>query len=417
MSLRPYLEQLTTNRSSYEMTLPQLLRIAGIPKGGKHKDEMVAALEAFYGNEETIVSLWRRLTDFEKDLMETFIRCGQSLDYEDLTQLLARHGKTQERHRSFSPIPLGLLAPESPARLFFIGLTIPPSLEAIVTKLMPPLEVLLTGVDEGAVRSETDYVQVLGDDFAGDMNVMITMANSTKLRTTKSGGLPTKAAALQWNRAFAHPEPFLPSWRSADDMWTIEDTTRLYGMAQLLMAADVLRNNTGVMAVGSQASAFLQADPIGRCRLLLGAYVNTCAIQELHRIPEVKARPERPGSMKRCRETIIACLAHCPVGEWIDSDELIDYIRRSDKGFLVRETGPIPTYDPNVREYYDGMYDWRQLEGRFVEVVLLEYLAALGIVDVAANAATDGTGIEIYRLRYIRLTAFGAFILGFRDHL
>jgi len=96
---------------------------------------------------------------------------------------------------------------------------------------------------------------------------------------------------------------------------------------------------------------------------------------------------------------------------------LIDFIRRSDKGFLVREAGQILTCENNVWEYDDGMYDWRHLEGRFVEVALLENLAALGIVDVAANAATDETGIEIHRLRFIQLTTFGAFILGFRDHL
>ena len=60
---------------------------------------------------------------------------------------------------------------------------------------------------------------------------------------------------------------------------------------------------------------------------------------------------------------------------------------------------------------------WGELEGRLIEVCLLEYLSALGIVDVAVEEYRDEFDADTYlSTRYFRFTPLGAYVLGVTDH-
>ena len=60
--------------------------------------------------------------------------------------------------------------------------------------------------------------------------------------------------------------------------------------------------------------------------------------------------------------------------------------------------------------------EWEEVEGRFVEVVLQEYLSILGIVDTAIYETKGGCfdydKLPFLKVEYIRITPLGASALG-----
>ena len=80
---------------------------------------------------------------------------------------------------------------------------------------------------------------------------------------------------------------------------------------------------------------------------------------------------------------------------------------------------------------YDGYHEWEFLEGRYLLCVLFEYAASLGMIDVAytdpRGARPDYTELwgtddleflsRYDGLRYVRLTALGAYCLGLTESL
>lgn len=80
-------------------------------------------------------------------------------------------------------------------------------------------------------------------------------------------------------------------------------------------------------------------------------------------------------------------------------------------------TGGVFIYNEYERAYYSRDHGWREIEGRLVEVMLLEYLSAMGIVDVAYTVGEEGDyeTKEYLSVKYLRLTPLGAYVLGASD--
>jgi len=134
------------------------------------------------------------------------------------------------------------------------------------------------------------------------------------------------------------------------------------------------------------------------------------------------------------RDVIARVLQDCPVGQWVALPEFSRYMQASDLGFEV-------TRDPwklfiAERQYgslgYAGSHDWNLLQHRYILVLLFEVAATLGLLDVAYTDPTEAHGgLDDFRdlwgadeltflsrydgLRYFRVNALGAFVLGSCD--
>ena len=97
---------------------------------------------------------------------------------------------------------------------------------------------------------------------------------------------------------------------------------------------------------------------------------------------------------------------------------------------MTRDPWTLYLFDPEYGSLgYDGYHDWEFLEGRYLLCVLFEYAATLGMIDVAYTdphgARPDFTRLSgtddlefLSRydgLRYVRLTALGAYCLGLTE--
>src|SRR6266496_3549191 len=139
-------------------------------------------------------------------------------------------------------------------------------------------------------------------------------------------------------------------------------------------------------------------------------------------------------SVKTRRQTVAAALATCPVGTWVEVDELFTRMRRSGLSPAVarseRALWRLYIADPQYGSLgYAGFGDWQILEGRYTLAVLFEYAGTLGLLDLAytdpAGARDDfrgnwGTDELDYLSRYdglraVRLNTLGAYVLGLTD--
>jgi hypothetical protein len=388
--------------------LPILLKLAGLRHTKMRKAEMVAELNAYLSNEDNIIALWSRLHGLDKELMEEYVRSSQVMETEEIKHIFKKYDK-QPSWNFYSQYFVELLEESSPARLFFIGLKIPSPIFAVLHKLVKPIDIRFTLVKE-QFEDEVDYILSLGSGFERDFIAIVKLANNSKLRTTKGSGMPTKGAAIQMNEVLECKEPLI----ELEDIRNVEQTTRIYGITQLLLAASVLRDDNGVLALGLDAESFLAGSHIDKGRLLLEAYLNDGRIDELGRIREIKAQTQRRAHYKSCRELILDYLRLCPVNEWIAVQELLYYIKKKDRNFLALVTGEILTYD-SYHRCYCIQHGWDEIEGRFVEVALLEYLSAIGMVDIGFVYSENEEYFNFEKVLYFRLNEFGAYLLGIND--
>jgi hypothetical protein len=132
------------------------------------------------------------------------------------------------------------------------------------------------------------------------------------------------------------------------------------------------------------------------------------------------------------RKAVLEGLAACPAGAWFAVDDFFRFLRATDRDFVVAHR----PYDLYIAEHYYGNLgyesrnDWDQLQGRYILVMLFEYVATLGLVDVAylpPQGARDDFGdrwgtddlscLSRYDgLRYLRINPLGAWCLDQAEH-
>ena len=165
------------------------------------------------------------------------------------------------------------------------------------------------------------------------------------------------------------------------------------------------------------------------------SWQSTTLLDELSRVEAIKGQSGRGRrgltAVAGRRAAIAAALGDCPVGRWVEVDELFRHMRAGDLDFEVtRDAWRLYIGDPEYGTLgYDGYGGWEILQARYALALLLEYAATLGLVDVAcvppAGARDDfghmwGTDDLAFLSRYdglthIRVNALGAFCFGVED--
>ncbi len=412
MSLSRHLEILPLEQGPY--SLKNLVKIAGVKPDSHRKASLVKALDEFLSVEENLKKIWQGLPPVERELLETFLRM-HTVDLHDILSILSKYQDGPlPRHRNF----LDYFPPNSRVRLFFLGYGMPQYISETLSKMIKPLEIAYTEVPApklAKVLQDDDVLQVeVGESFATDCLNLIKLANSTKLRTTKGSGLPTKAAMQKINEALVNQE-ILFSFGDIEDFRVFEQTVRLYGLTQLLLSAKVLQNCDGLLEPGPGVDEFLMLNPAGKCLLLLEKYIEAEDIFELDRTKRAKFQAEYRSSLTEARNTVLWHLSSCPVNTWVDFFQLKRYIKALDYNFLFNLVGAIGVYNPAERYFYYSS-SWQETAGEFIEVMLLEYLNVLGLVDLVVEEGWDEFTDKTFPvILYLRLTPLGAYVLGVND--
>lgn len=212
----------------------------------------------------------------------------------------------------------------------------------------------------------------------------------------------------------------------ADPSTKFKETTRIFGLAQFVDQCGFGWRS----GVGNKGREFLQTrDP----ELLLEAFEKWSeegSFDELTRIDAVKklrSKKTRLTKSAERRSKIIEALSWCPTDVWINIDNFYRAVIIWQFDFAVEN----PNYESNLAfGYNDSLYDatdyWRAFKGLSINVVIWEYLATLGAVDIAYLAPDDAHfslrnhySDEAYSrydgLRYFRINPLGAYLLGQAD--
>jgi hypothetical protein len=191
------------------------------------------------------------------------------------------------------------------------------------------------------------------------------------------------------------------------------------------------------------AGSKLQLTPAGRkattrpahevIRQTWGKWLKTTLLDEFSRVDVVKGQQSKGGmtAVAPRRQAVVEGLEDCPVGKWIDIEELFRLLKASVQGFqVVRDSWKLYIGELQYGSFgYDANHTWEGLQGRFTLAFLFEYAATLGLVDVAyispvhaRNDFRDRWGTDDISclsrydgLMYFRINPLGAWCLGLAE--
>jgi hypothetical protein len=168
-------------------------------------------------------------------------------------------------------------------------------------------------------------------------------------------------------------------------------------------------------------------------RAVFRKWKSSTLLDEFSRVESIKGQGKGGlSALTGRRKSVLDGLAACPTGVWFAVDDFFRFLRATDRDFVLAHR----TYDLYIAEHYYGNlgneceHEWEQLQGRYIMAVLFEYLATLGLIDVAYLppqgirddfhdrwGADELTCLSRYDgLLYLRINPLGMWCLGLTAH-
>ena len=266
-------------------------------------------------------------------------------------------------------------------------------------------------------------------DAMVDLSVLLRLADQGMIQVSNKTSLPG-ASTLRLLTEKLSGGDFYPH-KPKQHQWDQEiGAIKAFAWPLLLQSAGLLQRNGSKLALSTAGLKALSSTPASVLRTIWKKWLKSNLLDELSRIDTIKGQKSKGRAMTALaprRVAINVALRCCPVGAWIDVDELSRFMQAADYTFEV-------AHDPwklyiSEQQYgslgYDGSHDWTILQLRYLLCFLFEYTAPLGMIDVAyidpTGARDDfrslwGTDDLEFLSRYdgliyFRLTPLGAYCL------
>jgi len=341
----------------------------------------------------------------------------------------------------------GAAAPPSALELLFYSGRIPDDLAARLAGLLPqPPALRIATLDdeqlpEVVIRSEDHEPEPLR---RGDTEVKVQQELPALLRLIAQGGLAVGAkTGLPSAAAVGRIEALLLSgdWYDADDdedapRWAGGSIRpiRAFAWPLLLQAGGLAKIEGSKLGLTPKGKKALSQPLHEVVKGLHGRWQRKGAPDELRRVDLVKGQTSKGVRLSPPVDRRLAIEAAlmdcCPVGKWVSVDDLFRQMKVEGHRFEVAGN-PWKLYltDANYGSLGYGGDDFEILEARYTLVYLFEYLATLGLVDLAYSlpygARPDYAGrwgVDEFEflsrydgLRYLRLNELGAYCLGLSE--
>lgn len=418
MNLREQLEQITVSghsRSMYALSLKELALRAGLTGVAFRKEPLVSGLERYLSQSSNIKKIWDGLSEYERACLADYV-INKGYLYKNAVEILAQEYGIEPVLAIYG-YGFVNIDEKSKMALFFLNGQMPECIMEQLSGYIQVKELAYSKVEdvEEAEDEESGVEMGLRQDLVG----IVKLVDSGKLKITKANEAPTKATVKKINEQLINKEYQIGSI-SIDFITRGDQTTKIYGLYKMFVAAGVIVLEESTMKLGAEAHTFLALPFVEQIRMLFDAYCKTSRIDEIERIREEKFKAQYKGSLEKVRSIVLQYLSKAPIGEWINVGDLLDQLYIHSRTFLKDQTFTIYQYSMYDRYYYAYEGNWGRLESRWIDVMLLEYLAPLGIVDVAIGEIWDEdeyTGEEYNHLEamYFKITKLGAYILGLTD--
>ena len=389
------------------------------------KADIVKLLYTFYSDPESAQMLYNKLSKYEKALLCCTVQSNYKPLVEDFAALAKVHKFEPEKPKRYyyysSSMSIDSYYPKNGLLgAFFVKGSIPPVFKAYLDAVTPPYvrNFLTCEVDED------EYEGIVGrEERYKDFDALVRFVNNQNVPATKAGGYMSKSALLKFYSVagLAEADELLsPDACSFKDIRNAGETTVCFAIAQLLRCADVLDIVKDKYTNSNNAVMFSKLSMPEKAKFLFDAYVGHKGdiISECFRISSSKLKFSRSKhNLSSARREVVSMLKQCPVNEWISFAQLSKELRKADDN-LFSAVGDVMIRDDYNNSYYNAP-GWGSFEHCAISVILVEYLATLGAVDVLAEEVShsdyDFSNYSMYEADYFRVTDLGAFLFGITD--
>ncbi|MCY4212039.1 MAG: helicase-associated domain-containing protein [Gammaproteobacteria bacterium] len=337
---------------------------------------------------------------------------------------------------SYRDGPLAFVPADLAARLREFA-SPPPEAALRTTEELPETVSIPAGYGErGKTRTLDVTVRHMERAAANDLRAVVRLVSEGAIAVSAKTRRPS-AAAVRRIAQVLHGGDFYDPFAEKKRKWDqVPGPIRAFAWPWLLQASGLARLQGARLDLTRKGRESLT---LPAHRVLRGIWQQWCAsslLDEFSRVDQIKGQQRGKGrrgltaaAKRRC--VIAEALRTCPVGSWVAFDDFGRFMRAASLNFPVT-TNPWDLYlfDQNYGSLgYEGSHDWEIIEGRYLLCLLLEYLATIGMVDVAfippEGARPDfrhiwGTDDLAYLSRYdgllhFRLNDLGAHCLGLTE--
>ena len=388
------------------------------------KAGIIKLLHTFYSESESAQRLYDRLSKYEKALLCCTVQSNYKPLTEDFAALANAHKFVPEKQRHYyysSRNSKSIYYPKnSLLGAFYVNGSIPPVFKAYLNAITPPYvrNFIPCEVDED------EHAAIIGrENRYKDFDALVRFVNNQNVPATKAGGYISKSPLLKFYSVASFTdgdEMLAPDVYDIKDIRNAGDTTVCFAITQLLRCADVLDIIKDKYTCSKNAVMFSKLSVPEKAKFLFDAYINHKGdiIAECFRISSSKLKFSRSKhNLSSARSEVISMLKECPVNEWISFAQLSKELLKAN-GNLFAAVGDVMIRDDYNNAYYDSP-SWGSFEHCAISVILVEYLATLGAVDVLAEEVShsdyDFSNYSMYEATYFRITDLGAFLFGMTE--
>ncbi len=336
--------------------------------------------------------------------------------------------------------------------VFFYNQQIPDDLRAELKSFVPePAEATLQVCESlpahhsearaglGASEVETSLdVRYMEEAARHDLRAAFGLIEAGKLSVSETSRQPSAASCKALGKVLLGGDFYDDDALESEDQGSYYEpigSMRGFAWPMLLQAGGVCEASGKRLQLSKTGRKAMTDPPEKTLRRLWQRWLKTTMLDEFRRIDNIKGQT---GKGKRGftalagrRQSIEFVLQECPVGNWVQVDELFRHMQATGEDFEVtRDPWRLYLCDAHYGSLgYDGHHNWEILQGRYALCMLFEYAATLGVIDVAYIpphharsdyadrwGADDMLFLSRYDgLQYLRLTPLGAYCLGMTE--
>lgn len=404
--LREELESMTVEK------LTELLQILSLKGAFRVKADKINALLDYYSNKDCIKNLLNNLEPFDKELLTCIVQSEYRPASDDIKKIYEKHSIERDWYYSYTSYSktskINAILINGRAMLF---------VHKELSKIIPKYEPEFTIMEEFATMDDYEW-QIIGRaDRYSDFDMLVKFINTQNVPATKVGGLMGKSSLLKFHKLTCYEDILRGDILQINEIKKASDTTVSFGMIQLLRVSGVVDIYKDKYKLDEKASHFMGLDMVSKASYLFESYMKCKgAINECQRIIANKFSFSKAGyDLTGPRRAVIDMLTICPMREWIDADAFKVQFRRTNHSFLQSVVSEVYIRDEYHKQYY-GEPSWNEFEYYFIDVVLMEYLAVLGVVDVCANTYWDNYDTHAFPVvECFRITELGMYLFGLTE--
>ncbi|MEG1892345.1 MAG: hypothetical protein RR189_00435 [Bacilli bacterium] len=369
-------------------------------KGRGNKEELMNNIINFYSEKDWVKKNYEKMNAYEKEITDNYIQQKRMPLAETVDKIEEKYKDKGLTKKLYS--------------YYFINKRMPNCFYHELEEIVPPLKILFTEINTKNYEGIT--ITTNKTSRAGDFDNLLKYINNNKVKPTAKNRMFPKSHLLKFYQNYPYDEYFTTDFDSINDIKTIEDTIVGNSLINLLLSAEVITSKKEYFSLGKNYKEFIKMDTYEKINLLFDKYLVApiSCINEIDRIYNYSFKYSSTYlNLYEPRNFVIDLVKLLPIDKYVDGDKFITAARMKNYNFLS-SVGRVFIKDEYYNEYYEDA-SFVNLGVGFINMVLIENLAVLGIIDVKLREEQEDFclgGSIYYSVEYLKLTKFGAQILG-----